>query len=138
MIIASTWARIEANERLLRTTWHRLNLSRRTLYYPGLKIRGGSGETEERPASADAQSSVRSIVRASLLSGHLWPIRGPVQWTGYGSGKACCVCGKSVRHSEVEYEADDGLRRLPGCHFACFVVWYEESRTFNGTDGHAS
>lgn len=131
---------IEGNERLLLVSRHLLKVSRRILDHPHLKIRGGSGETEDLPwadSPADAQSSVRKIVRASLLTGALWPIRGAVQWAGYGSGKACCVCGKPVKRSEIEYECDDGGRRLPGCHFACFVVWYEESRTFGGSDGIA-
>ncbi len=135
--VAAARACIEANERLLVATRHQLKVSSRALYYPGLKIRGGSGETEEHPTPpADAQSSVRAIVRTLLTSGALWAIRGAVQWAGYGSGKACCVCGKTVKLSDIEYEADDGGRRLPGCHFACFVVWYEESRTFGGSDGH--
>ena len=35
---------IAANERLLAVTRHRLAVSRRRLYYPGLRIRGGSGQ----------------------------------------------------------------------------------------------
>jgi hypothetical protein len=126
-LVATARACIEANERLLRATAHRLAVSRRLLYYPGLRIEGGSGET-------DGQPSVRAIVRVLLASGALWPIRGSIQWAGYGSGKACCVCGKPINRSQIEYEADDGSRRLPACHFACFVVWHEESRTFNGHD----
>jgi hypothetical protein len=123
--VAVARACIESNERLLLATRHRLAVSRRCLYYPGLKIAGASGE-------ADAQSSVRAIVRTLLASGALWPIRGKVTWAGYGSGQACCVCGKPVNGSQVEYEVDDGSRKLPGCHFACFVAWHEESETFNG------
>ena len=124
-MVASTRARIESNERLLLATRHLLAVSRRLLHHPGLTIAGGSGET-------DAQSSVRRIVRTLLGSGALWPIHGSVTWAGYGSGDACCVCGKPIKRSDVEYEVDDGGRKLPGCHFVCFVVWYEESRTFNG------
>jgi hypothetical protein len=44
------------------------------------------------------------------------------------------VCGQPVGRSEVEYEVDDGR---PGCHFACFVVWHEESRAYTEDDHHA-
>ena len=91
--------------------------------YPGLTIAGGSDE-------ADASSSVRRTVRILLASGALRPLRGRVTWGGYGSGHACSVCGQPVGRSEVEYEVDDGR---PGCHFACFVVWHEESRAYTKT-----
>ena len=129
--LANATACIEGNERLLLATWHRLKISRRCLYYPTLSIRGGSGD-------ADVQSSIRRVVRERLASGVLWPIRGTVTWAGYGSGHACCVCGKPINGSQVEYEVENGLRKLPGCHFACFVIWHEESRTFNGDGGPAS
>ncbi len=124
-VVASTRARIETNERLLLATRHLLTVSRRLLYFPRLNIAGASGEV-------DGQSAVRRIVRMLLASGALWPVHGSVTWAGYGSGSACCVCAKPIKRSEVEYAVDDGGRQLPACHFVCFVVWYEESRTFNG------
>ena len=128
--LATVRACIEQNDRLLLSTRHRLRISRRLLYYPDLTIHGGSGE-------ADAQSSVRRTVRTLLASGTLWPIRGSVHWAGYGSGHACCVCGKPIGSSDVEYEVDDGRPKMPGCHFRCFVVWHEESRTFSRYGGSA-
>lgn len=129
-LVAASQACIESNARMLLASRHLLKLSRRVLDHPRLKIRGGSGET-------DGESPVRGIVRTLLASGALWPICGRVQWAGYGTGQACCVCGQPVSGSQVEYEVEDGSSsRLTGCHFACFVVWYEESRTFSG-DGQA-
>ncbi len=116
---------IESNERLLLATRHRFTVSRRLLYYPGVKIAGGSGD-------ADALSALRATVRGLLVSGALWPIQGGVQWAGYGSGKACSVCGKPIGCSQIEYEVDDGGLKHPVCHFACFVVWHDESKTFAG------
>jgi hypothetical protein len=122
--VATARARVEQNERLLLSTRHRLRVSRRLLYCPGLTIRGGSGE-------ADGQSSLRRTVRTLLASGALSPIRGSVHWAGYGSGHACCVCAKPIGSSDVEYEVHDGRPKMPGCHFRCFVVWHEESRSFS-------
>ncbi len=124
--VAVARACIESNERLLRATRQRLAVSRRLLYYPGLRIAGGSD-------TADASASVRRTVRILLASGALRPLRGRVTWGGYGgygSGHPCCVCGRPVGRSEVEYEVDDGRPKMMGCHFACFVVWHEESRAF--------
>lgn len=122
--------RIAANERLLLATRHRLTVSRRLLYYPTLSIAGGAGE-------ADAQTSVRRTVRILLASGALSPLRGRVMWAGHGSGHACYVCGAPVGRAEVEYEVDDGRPKMMGCHFACFVVWHEESRAFTEDDTRA-
>jgi hypothetical protein len=121
---------IESNERLLRATRHRLGVSRRLLYHPGLTIAGGSDK-------ADAPSSVRRTLRILLASGALRPLRGRVTWAGYGSGHACCVCGQPVGRSEVEYEVDDGRPKMMECHFACFVLWHEESLAFTEDDRHA-
>lgn len=129
-LVADAKARVESNERLLHSTWHLLKVSWRRLYYPDLKIAGASGET-------DVQSAVRPIVRALLASGVLLPVKGRVTWAGYGSGKSCGVCGKPVNGSEVEYELDDGRSKMLGCHFACFVVWQEESRSLS-RDGNTA
>lgn len=128
--LAVARACIESNERLLAATRHRLEVSRRLLYYPRVPIAGGSGDP-------DVQSPLRTTVRRMLASGSLWPIHGNVQWAGYGSGNACSVCGRPIGRSQVEYEVDDGGLERPVCHFACFVAWHEESRMFNGYDKSA-
>ena len=58
-------------------------------------LRGGAEEAPESPNGDEA--SLRERVRAFLRSG-LLPPASPEVWAG--------------------------VRRLPGCHFACFVVWY--------------
>ncbi len=80
----------------------------------------------------DRYVSLAQVVRTKLTAGSLAPLRSKVAWAGNGSGKACGVCGKPVSGSEVEYEVEQGGRRATGCHFACFVVWKEESRSFDG------
>ena len=72
---------------------------------------------------------MNEIARALLDCGELFPIRGNVAWAGYGSGQTCCVCRKPVQGSEVEYEVEEGQRRLGGCHLECFVAWQEESQS---------
>lgn len=68
------------------------------------------------------------VVRAMLTTGELVPLRVRAAWAGMGSGKACCVCEKPVKDTELEYEAEPIRQRLAGCHFGCFMVWQEESR----------
>jgi hypothetical protein len=128
--VAAARACIESNEWLLLATRHRLVISRRLLYYPGLQLAGGS----DRP---DGQAFVRRLVRLRLASGALSPLRGRVMWAGYGSGQTCCVCGQPVGRSQVEYEIDDGRSKMMGCHFACFFVWHEESRALTEDDTRA-
>ena len=61
--VVAARACIEANERLLLATRHRIKVSLRHLYYPGFKIRGGSG------SEVDEDPHVRRIVRTLLTSG---------------------------------------------------------------------
>ena len=71
---------------------------------------------------------VRSIVRARLGTGVLWPMKGQVHcWAGYGCNQACVVCGASIGGAEVEYqvEAPDGRQAV--AHLVCFMIWQSES-----------
>jgi hypothetical protein len=89
------------------------------------------GEPEVNPCSGvpgEADPGLNEIARALLAGGNLAPIRGDVTWAGHGSGGTCCVCGKAVKSSEVQYEVEDEGRRSIGCHFPCFIAWQEESR----------
>jgi hypothetical protein len=118
----TTRRRIEENKRLLAETRHLIRLSRRILDHPSLKISGAS--------DSDEHLALDVMVRAMLTVGSLVPLRSKIVWAGHGSGKACCVCGKPVNDSEIEYQADEGGSQAVGCHLACFKVWQDESRRF--------
>lgn len=108
-------ALVAANHILLTETRSRIAASRRSLN-PFFGVSGG------------ADPALNEIARTLLGGGNLAPIRGNVAWAGHGSGGPCCVCGKPVKSSDVEYEVEDGERRSVGCHFPCFLAWQEESR----------
>ena len=122
-LLVATRQHVEANNRRLAETRHLIRLSRRILNHPMLNISGAS--------DANDHLALDGVVRALLTAGTLKPLRSEVAWAGNGSGKACCVCGKPVEGSDIEYEADDGGARVAGCHLACFVVWQQVSRTFS-------
>lgn len=108
-------ALLASNQAILTATRYRIAASRRRL-------------NRAFAVSGAGDPDLNEIARALLLRGDLAPIQGTVAWAGRGSGKTCCVCGKSVDGSEVEYEVEEGGRRTPACHLACFVAWQEESR----------
>ena len=108
-------ARVAANRTMLVATRHRIAANRRSLN-PFFGLSGG------------VDLDPNEIARALLGCGELAPIPSNVAWAGHGSGGTCCVCGKPVQGSEVEYEVEDGERRSVGCHLPCFVAWQEESR----------
>jgi len=98
---------------------------------PGPSASPHRGEPEANPffgVPVEAAPGLNEIARALLACGNLAPIRGDVTWAGHGSGGTCCVCGKAVKSSEVQYEVEDEERRSIGCHFPCFIAWQEESR----------
>ena len=108
-------ALLVSNQTILSATRHRIAASRRQL-------------NRAFALSGAGDSELNEIARALLMRGDLDPIRGTVAWAGRGSGKICCVCGKPVNGSDVEYEIEQSGRRTPGCHLPCFLAWQDESR----------
>jgi hypothetical protein len=114
-------AHVQENRRLLSETRYRIARSRRHLT-PGFALTGGSDD--ER---------MRSIVRARLRTGDLWPLNGRSFWAGHGHGKACVVCGSPIGGAEVEYEAQ-GLGGPAVAHLTCFMIWHRESEATTGRE----
>jgi hypothetical protein len=66
-------------------------------------------------------------VREALRRGILFPVDG-TSWIGRGSGATCDVCDEPIRGDEAEHEVI--LPRRVRAHSACYLVWYEESKSF--------
>jgi hypothetical protein len=112
----------QKNRRLLSETRYRIARARRHLN-PAFALTGGSDD--ER---------VRSIVRARLSTGGLWPLnRHAYFWAGYGHGEACVVCGSPIGGAELEYEAE-GPGGLAAAHLTCFMIWHRESDQLAATE----
>ena len=50
-------------------------------------------------------------------------------WGSRGSGALCSLCGRPIRHEEVEYEIEmpeEGAERVLRLHLACHSVWQAE------------
>ena len=44
-------------------------------------------------------------------------------WAGNGGGDPCVLCGKYIRHDEVEYEVQDNVERVFLFHLRCNAIW---------------
>lgn len=128
---------LEANERLLLATRHRLKLSRRILYYPGLSITGGSdpdGAPPSDPAGGRPGHTVlREKVRQAIEQGRM-PTREPVTLHGaVGVGRRCSVCEEPVTTEETDLRLYFARDRAAGpvvhhVHVRCYSAWVHTLR----------
>ncbi len=78
----------------------------------------------------ELEARLRLIARARIASGEL-PCPTPQlrMWGGYGSGKVCVVCDKTIEPVDVEYEVEEtvkGTLKLMWFHLVCQSIWQLE------------
>jgi len=76
------------------------------------------------------EAELRMIARDRIATGELPCITPPVRmWGGYGIGRLCVVCDKTIEHSDVEYEVEANIKgetvRM-WFHAACQSIWQLE------------
>jgi hypothetical protein len=77
--------------------------------------------------AADDGDELRERVRRSLSTGALHPAA-EKSWAGYGTGRPCTVCLKTITAQEVEYEVDGAANGEPArAHLSCYLIWRQES-----------
>jgi hypothetical protein len=76
------------------------------------------------------ESQLRVIARARIASGELPCLDPPFRmWGGYGSGKVCAVCDKTIEATDVEFEVEEtieGERKVMLFHTVCQSIWQLE------------
>jgi hypothetical protein len=66
---------------------------------------------------------VRRRVLEAVARGLLPPSLPRRSWGGFGSGKPCSVCGRTITTEDLETEFEDGARRPYHLHLQCFATW---------------
>jgi hypothetical protein len=82
--------------------------------------------------------SLKQRIREAFVTGELWPLSSQKVWAGVGNGKdRCSVCLERITHG-VSYELDSPAGAEVVVHYACYLLWRQESAVLAELDERVS
>ena len=116
-VIGHSKACVGETRKLLSATRYRIAASRRRLN-PAFALAGGS-----------INGDMHGRVLERLLNGQIGLLLEGECWAGIARGdRTCSVCDGAIDKEDIEYEIPRGRSDSDYAHFACYLIWRQESR----------
>jgi hypothetical protein len=82
--------------------------------------------------------SLKQRIREAFVTGELWPLSSQNVRASVGDGtERCAVCLERIRHG-VSYELNSPAGAEVVVHYACYLLWRQESAVLAELDESAS
>ncbi len=73
-------------------------------------------------------AQIRRLIRDGLATGRLWRISAGSVWAGMDIwNDVCAVCLEPIKPGTVSYELENPAGVAVEVHYACYVLWRDES-----------